>query len=78
MEHGHEHASTHAHADADAHHGPAELPPEPSERWITPAPEDFAAPPPAGALLWPLLWFAVAALLVVVLSGTWPEFHPEH
>ena len=53
-------------ADADA--SPGDLPPEPTARAITPAPEDFAGPAPAGAWVWPLLWAALVALLTVALS----------
>ena len=38
------------------------LPPVPSERYITPAPEDFENPPAIPNLLWPLLWIGVAYL----------------
>ena len=40
--------------------GPATLPPEPAERWITPAPEDFQSAPPALSFAWPIVWCAIA------------------
>lgn len=60
-------------ASPEAH----EPPPAPAERSITPAPEDFANPPPMRNLLWPVFWCAVAALLIVALRNAvtdhgWP------
>jgi hypothetical protein len=56
----------HGHAaPADASHGPAELPPVPHERTITPAPEDYLRPSPGSGLLWPVVW----ALLCAVFLG---------
>jgi hypothetical protein len=54
-----------------------DLPPVPERRDITPAPEDFAAPPPLGRLLWPLAWFglAVGLVLLVVRYGWHPFAH---
>lgn len=51
---GHEGAPGSAHA-----HGPAEIPPEPAARSISPAPEEFALPFPGRGLLWPLVWLGV-------------------
>jgi hypothetical protein len=72
---GHGPADPHGHGDAaDAHAGgAAELPPVPAERSITPAAADYALPHPAGGLLWPILWLAVAALLFAA-AGRWA--HP--
>lgn len=54
----------------------AELPPAPAQRHITPAPEDFENLPGPGALLWPVVWMGLGALLIVVLlRGGWPAFH---
>lgn len=56
--------------------GHAEPPPAPAQRHITPAPEDFENLPGPGALLWPVVWIGLGALLVVVLlRGGWPAFH---
>ena len=51
--------------DHGASPGGGDLPPVPESRSITPAPEDFASPPPLVRLLWPLLWIGVGILLVV-------------
>ena len=45
---------------------PAELPPEPTEREITPAPEDFANPPALANLVWPAFWIVVIGVLASV------------
>lgn len=54
-----------------------EPPPAPENRSITPAPEDFESPPPPQNLLWPVLWCAIAAVLIAALhqavsSSGWP------
>jgi NADH-quinone oxidoreductase subunit L len=76
--HGHD---AHGHgghgAIADPHGG--EIPAVPATRTITPAPEDFAALPGPRAILWPVVWLAVAAVLVgVLLCGGWHPFHGAH
>lgn len=95
MGHGADHSGSHGHGShthaghaAGGHgvataepsaHGHAELPPAPAERSITPAPEDFRNLPGPGALLWPVLWVGLAALLIAfLLRGGWPAYHPEH
>jgi hypothetical protein len=77
----HPHADPHGHAPAAASpahgHGQADLPPEPTTRSITPAPADYATALPMPRLLWPLLWFAVFALLLATLRAAgWPEWVP--
>jgi hypothetical protein len=70
---------SHAH-DAHGHdaHG-GEIPAVPATRSITPAPEDFAALPGPRAILWPVVWITVAAVLLsVLLSGSWHPFHSDH
>jgi hypothetical protein len=57
-------------APADAHAGPAEIPPVPALRSITPAAADYALPHPGAGLLWPVLWLAVAALLYAAAGRT--------
>lgn len=57
---GHAHDESH---DAPHDDGPAVIPPEPVERSITPAPEDFATPAPTALYIWPVVWVAVIALL---------------
>jgi hypothetical protein len=66
-------------AGAHAEHGHADFPPEPAQRHITPAPEDFRNLPGPSALFWPFLWLGLAILLVaVLLAAGWPPFHSEH
>ena len=70
MGHGHDaHAGPQgSHGGHDAHgapaaaesHGPAEFPPVPDPRSITPAREDFEQPWPGKLLVWPFVWTAVA------------------
>ena len=63
MSHGHD---DHGHAAASVEsHGPAEFPPIPDPRSISPAREDFEAPWPGTLLIWPFLWTAVALLFFV-------------
>ena len=51
------------------------LPPEPEQRSITPAPEDFGQPMSLATWGWPLLWFGVAtAIGVIVHAAGWPLF----
>ncbi len=72
--HGHGAADAHGHGAADAHadasHGPAEFPPVPDPRVISPAREDFEQPWPGRLLLWPALW-AVVGLLIFVAARSW-------
>ena len=86
MGHGHDdhgHSSAHGHGAADAHghaaggvpggvasHGPADFPPVPDPRSISPAREDFAQPWPGRLLLWPAVW-AVVGLLLLVAARSW-------
>jgi hypothetical protein len=70
----------HAHAahghDASGGHADGALPPEPTTRSITPAPEDFVVLPGANALVWPLVWMAAAGLLVAsLLASGWGLHH---
>jgi hypothetical protein len=68
-----------AKVDAHAEHGHAALPPEPAERHITPAPEDFRNLPGPSALFWPFLWIGIAILLIAALrSAGWPVSHSDH
>lgn len=80
MGHGsHDHGAHAAHGADSAPTGPVEIPPVPAERSITPAPEDFRHLPGPGALLWPVVWVGVAALLLsVLLKAGWPAYHDEH
>jgi hypothetical protein len=68
--HGHD---AHGHGGHDAAPAPTgdphALPPEPTERSITPAPEDFATTPPFASLMWPVAWAALAALLIVCVRA---------
>jgi hypothetical protein len=66
------HADPHAHGAAgDAHGGgPAEIPPVPAVRSITPAAADFLLPTPGAGLLWPLLWLGVGLLLYAAAGRT--------
>lgn len=51
------------------------LPPEPSARHITPAPEDFETRPAALLFLWPVAWLVLATALAAVLwARGWPPF----
>jgi hypothetical protein len=59
---GHGHDAHGAHADPHAS-GPAEIPPVPAVRSITPAAADFLLPLPGAGLLWPILWLGVGLLL---------------
>jgi hypothetical protein len=76
--HGHGAADAHGHghglgvtgAEADASHGPAEFPPVPDPRVISPAREDFEQPWPGRLLLWPAVW-AVVGLLIFVAARSW-------
>lgn len=72
---GSHHSGSHGAPEPGAH-GPAELPPAPLERSISPAPEDFENLPGPRALVWPVLWIGLGALLTAaLLSGGWPAFH---
>lgn len=62
-----------------AHTSHDTLPPEPAVRSISPAPEDYASPPPMSRLLWPLFWTGAAILLYAVVSTLgWPAFEAHH
>ncbi len=78
-DHGHGGASGHGPA-AGHEEGPAEFPPVPPDRWISPAKTDFEQPFPGSGLLWPPFWLAVALALWAATSA-WPgrmgEHHPE-
>lgn len=54
-------------------HGPAEIPPAPVPRMITPARADYQQPWPGPLLLWPAVWLGVA-LLFFMAARTWS--HP--
>jgi hypothetical protein len=71
--HGHDAHGHDAHGDPAAHAGPAEIPPVPAVRSITPAAADYHLPTPGAGLLWPILWLGVGALLYAV-AGRSP--HP--
>lgn len=59
--HGHD-QHAHGHAPESAHdEGPAEFPPLPETRWISPARADFEKPFPGSSLLWPVFWLCVVA-----------------
>ena len=60
MSHG-EHEQGDAHATAD--HGTADLPREPRERSISPAPEDYRLKFPGAGLLWPFVWIVFGVVL---------------
>lgn len=75
MSHGHD---DHGHASAtETSHGPAEFPPMPDPRSISPAREDFQAPWPGKLLVWPFLW-TVVALLFFVAARSWGHKIGEH
>ena len=75
MSHGHD---DHGHAAAGVPlHGPAEFPPVPNPRSISPAREDFDAPWPGKLLVWPFLW-TVVALLFFVAARSWGHPIGEH
>lgn len=58
-----------------APHMNPDLPPEPSERWITPAADDYRTRPPMTAFVWPLAWMAAAAALWKILAAQgWTPF----
>lgn len=86
MSHGHDHGGGAGHGDAHAHgtavaapHGPAEIPPAPVKRSITPAPEDFENLPGPTALAWPVLWMGLAVFLAAsFLCAGWPAFRHAH
>ena len=87
MGHGHDaHAATQgSHGGHDAHgaapatesHGPAEFPPIPDPRSITPAREDFEQPWPGQLLVWPFVWTAVALLFFVAARSSGKAFGPQ-
>ena len=60
--HGHD---GHGHGGPDAGdgvHGPAQIPPAPAVRSISPAREEYEMPWPGRLLFWPLFWVGVAFL----------------
>lgn len=69
---GHDHG---AHAASESH-GPAELPPVPAVRSITPARADFERPWPGRLLVWPFVWTAVAGLVFVAARSWGRPFGP--
>ena len=72
---------SHGPGDDAAHAGPAEFPPVPAVRSITPAPEEYALPPPGTGLLWPVVWLLVAVVFVGVYrheSARGPVVTSEH
>ena len=77
---GHAHDESH---DAPHDDGPAVIPPEPAERSITPAADDFATTAPTALYVWPVVWIAVIALLgwgmFAYARGTgFAEVNPDH
>ncbi len=75
MSHGHDdHGQG---ASKSQSHGPAEFPPIPDPRSISPAREDFESPWPGKLLVWPFLWTAVA-LLFFVAARSWGHPIGEH
>ena len=51
------------------------LPPEPSTRHISPAPEDFENRPAPLLFLWPVAWLVLGTALAAVLwARGWPIF----
>jgi hypothetical protein len=77
-DHGHgggAHGAAVAEPGSTTEHGHAELPPEPRERHITPAPEDFVNLPGPSAMFWPFLWAGLAVLLIAaLLKAGWPAY----
>lgn len=58
------------------HEGGGALPPVPSARCITPAPEDFEVRTPLGRMLWPLGWLVIGAVLSGLLwVQGWPQIN---
>jgi hypothetical protein len=64
-DHGHDAHGGHDHPAGslgvlDSIDGPAEIPPEPAVRSITPASGDYAQPFPGAGIAWPVVWLLVA------------------
>ena len=94
MSHGHDHDHGHdAHGHGGHDHpagslgildsldGPAEIPPEPAVRSITPAPADYAQPFPGPGVAWPIVWLLVAIGFFVStqrMHGEIERPHAEH
>ena len=68
-DHGHD-AHGHGAGTATADHGPAEIPPVPAVRSITPAASDYELPWPGAGLLWPFVWLGVALVLYAAAGRT--------
>ena len=83
----HDTHSDDAHAE-DAHgggdprvesHGPAEFPPAPATRMITPARDDYENAYAGAGLAWPLAWLLVALLLFGAADrGRGEVLHGDH
>ncbi|MCC7139032.1 MAG: hypothetical protein IT460_11475 [Planctomycetes bacterium] len=67
--HGHDAHGGHGHDAHGGDHGPAEIPPVPETRSISPARSDYAQPWPGRLLLWPVLWLVVAAAFFLLARG---------
>jgi hypothetical protein len=73
-DHGHDAHGGHGHADHDHPAGslgildqlgePAEIPPEPSVRSISPAPSEYAQPFPGPGVAWPVVWLLIALVFL--------------
>ena len=77
---GHGHDAQHGHgagATPSAPLKPAELPPIPASRSITPAREDFERPWPGALIVWPFVWTGVAVLLLIVARSFGRPFGPH-
>ncbi len=53
----------HGSHDAGGPAGPADFPPVPATRWLTPAPEDYRSPFPGAGVAWPFFWLLVCLAL---------------
>jgi hypothetical protein len=79
--HGGAHGDVHGHGAEQAvavAHGPAEIPPPPAVRWISPAPEDFAGTPLFRHLVWPVVWAVVFLYLHAAVRGSGWTAHDGH
>jgi hypothetical protein len=87
--HGPPHHDAHGHGvpagdadSADEGHDAHEPPAAPEPRLISPARDDYFRPYPGRAVLWPLLWFGIAALLLFAASRSAgrvvTEAHGDH
>jgi hypothetical protein len=74
MSHGHD---DHGHGNEPAaSHGPATIPPEPVERSISPAREEYEKPYPGPGIAWPFVWLGVAVLFLWSTSRWHAEVAP--